>query len=1222
MKPISTRISHTLFAILLVLGCMPTQAAPGTLPDSPLFIDTAVQPNIFFMIDDSGSMAWADLLNAGTFSPGSALLTDFTWYMSSVGLYSSWWNYTLRRQSCRGFNVMAYDPTQTYSAWQGKDSAGTEFSAIDMSDLTNIRYNPYDPSTTTDISGHYYWVWTDTDGDGEYDGPGSTDAGGAPSGTDECGDVSSNSGGVAVSSLSAAEKLNYANWYSYYRTREYTAKKALSEVIKQSTARMGLEAINSHYTATEIKDVDDLTTPVDATAQANKNSLLTNLVSGYSSGGTPLRRGLETAGKYYKGSHASWSSPILSAANGGECQQNFTLLMSDGYWNGSDPTTVGIADNDSDDDTSYDGGSHADGDTASTIDDTLADIAMYYYEYDLDGTLADLVPTKTGVDENPMQHMVTYTVAFGVNGTLSTDPSDRTSAFAWPTPVADTSTAVDDMRHAAWNGRGRFLSAGNPAALINQLSDALADIENRTGSAASVTFNTGSLEDNSVLYISLFNSTNWHGQLLAYALDDTNGNVATTHTWDAAAVLDARDITATDSLTSLDGERLILTNGASDGVSFKWANLTTAQKNDLKTNSSGGTDNDATGMARLGHIRGDQSCEQNSTVSCSYTDGTNTYTTKGLRKRTSRLGDIVHSAPVHVGAPEMAWPDGLDTDHPYGLDGYPTGDNTYSYFKTLNSTDAPTGKGKKDRPSVIYVGANDGMLHGFLTEDYDGTGSDNTGKEVLSYIPGNLFSTGASEGLHYLTEASYRHRFYVDLTPSISDAYIKTNTTDTTPSWRTLLVGGQRSGGKGLFALDVTDPSQFSEANAASLVLWEFTHADLGYTFSQPVITPMNKKDGDGLYRWAAIFGNGYNDSGTNGTAQLFIVYLDGGIDGTWTLGTDYFVIDTKAGNTTTRNGMASPAVVDLDGNGTADRVYAGDLQGHMWAFDVSSANTNNWDSAYKQGSTPKPLFTATDSSGTAQPITDRPEVVWHPTASGTPNTLVLFGTGQYLATADKSSTTIQSFYGVWDKGTRELTVDRSNAAASNLTAQTFLGGFATGTRVLSDDPILWDDTDISTTADNKFGWYIDLPDSGERVVTNPVVRGDIVYFTTLIPSSDPCEYGGSGWLMAVKYENGGRPPAPVVDFNNNGTVSDDVFNQASGFDDLTGVASSGKKSAVGIPSSPAFLGNRMYIAGTGSGGGGGGTPCVGSDCYIDDDEVKGLVTSNTGRLSWEELIQ
>ena len=200
-------------------------------------------------------------------------------------------------------------------------------------------------------------------------------------------------------------------------------------------------------------------------------------------------------------------------------------------------------------------------------------------------------------------------------------------------------------------------------------------------------------------------------------------------------------------------------------------------------------------------------------------------------------------------------------------------------------------------------------------------------------------------------------------------------------------------------------------ANATNTVMWEFTNnddPDLCYTYSRPQIAMGN----DGT--WYAIFGNGYNDTG-DGSAKLFIVNIAAGIDGSWTAG-DYIEIDTGVGTPANRNGLGTPALADLDGNGTIDRVYAGDLRGQMWVFDMSGTSSATWGIPSTD-----PLFTTIGN----EPITAQPTLSKHPTESDTgsnsPNVMVFFGSGQYLVNADKTSTDLNHFYGVWDRGDDDL---------------------------------------------------------------------------------------------------------------------------------------------------------------------------------------------------------
>ncbi|MGI9249059.1 MAG: pilus assembly protein, partial [Woeseiaceae bacterium] len=838
---------------------------------------------------------------------------------------------------------------------------------------------------------------------------------------------------------------------------------------------------------------------------------------------TPLRDAFDDAGAYLSCETNGYfgSCPALPASSGGECQQNFTILMTDGYYNGTYNGSLGNADGD--DDTQWDSGTA--GPYGDSHNKTLGDIAMHYYEDDIrPGVANNLRPPPGGIDENTAQHMVTYSVAFGVNGSLTAMPPNTTDPFTWPKPDTDL-RKIDDLRHAAWNGRGEFLNAGNSGQLISGLRSALQSIQARIGSAASVAFNTGSLSTNSEVYLALFNSERWNGNLLAFDLDANTGAISPTPSWGAAAELDARSLST--------NPRSLLTHNGTDGVAFQWSALTTAQKNDFRTNSSGGLDNEATGMARHAYLRGDRGCEFSSTATCNYNDGTNTFNTKGLRERGSRLGDIIHSGPVFVGAPESNWPD---------VSPFPgTVGNTYTEFRLAQAT----------RPGVVYVGGNDGMLHGFAQTN---------GAELLGYVPGSLYSTGALDGLHYLSDPAYAHRYSVDLTASVADVYAKTSTAGST-SWKTVLVGGLRGGGRGLFALDVTNPSNFSESggNPAKVVMWEFSNTDdpdLGHTFSRASIVPLEGPSN--TIRWAAVVGNGYNDLGS-GEAKLFVLFLEGGLDGTWTAGTDYIEISTQVGTTTNRNGLSTPAVVDTDGDGLADRVYAGDLAGKMWAFDLSGSNTGNWKVAYKQGSTPKPLFIAPNN----QQVTSTPVIVRNSTIptspSNAPNTLVIFGTGQYLTSGDTTTTHTQAMYGVRDSGTREL--DQSDLIRQDISVGSSTGGVLG--RTLTDNA-------VDYTSDD--GWYINFPDSGERLVTDRVIRGELVFFNTMIPDTNPCNFGGSGWLMATKWLNGGNPGEVAFDLNRDGHLDN--------LDEIGGKAAVGT-AVTGIATSPVNLANKRYTSTT-----------------------------------------
>jgi type IV pilus assembly protein PilY1 len=648
------------------------------------------------------------------------------------------------------------------------------------------------------------------------------------------------------------------------------------------------------------------------------------------------------------------------------------------------------------------------------------------------------------------------------------------------------------------------------------------------------------LQNDTTLYQVKFK--NFSGDLEAYIYDAVLKDFSSSPAWSAAAML--------DNLASPQTSRAIITRNDSQGVAFDWANLSAAQKADLLIEPNGSTGTTTKGQARVNYIRGDKSNELGA-------GGVN------FRKRDSLLGDIINSSPVSVGKPKATWPNAAP---------FPTAaGQTYSDFSLAQAS----------RPEMAYVGANDGMLHGFKGAD---------GSEAIAYIPKAVFSAAKSSGLHYLTDTNYSHRYYVDMPSVVEDAYFDTGSG---AAWHSVLVGGTRSGGKGIFALDVTNPAVFSEANAASIALWEFNSsddADMGYSFSTPTIAMLNNN------RWAAIFGNGYNNNG-DGKAKLFILFLDGGLDGVWTAGSDYIELSTNAGSIVASkncadplsdcNGLSTPQKVDTNNDQVVDRVYAGDLKGNLWAFDLSSTNPVSWGVAYS-GS---PLFVAN------QPITSKPAVISHPTElTGTaPNLMVFFGTGQYLTTADINSVATQGFYGVWDNGSASLTsanlVEQrfftfTDKAGNTIDAQSAL-------RVLSDNPV-----DYSV----KHGWFIQFK-NGERITTDPLIYEEVVLFNTRIPSITACTSGGNGSKMFVPQATGGRASFNIFDANKDKVVSAaDYLQDASDVNyAVSSVAVVGK-----FPEQSSLIGNLLA------------TPYT--DTAKDYDILYVPNQGSMKRLSWQEL--
>jgi len=680
------------------------------------------------------------------------------------------------------------------------------------------------------------------------------------------------------------------------------------------------------------------------------------------------------------------------------------------------------------------------------------------------------------------------------------------------------------------------------AETVKAILDAVSAGIGQAGSAAPVSFSVNTLTVDTTVFVSKFDSEKWSGDLEAWKLNPATGAFASRE-WSAASLLKTRT----------PASRNLLTYKAGNGIRFEWGELSIAQQNDLRTSSAGTLGSVADGQARLAYLRGDQSKEG---------------TGKPFRVRASRMGDVWHSGPVYVGKPNISWLARIKARNPYS-----------SFQKT-----------EKGRAGMVYVGSNGGMLHAFDAA---------TGVEKMAYLPAALFSTAISKGYHALTDPDYAHApLYVDETPSLADARIE-------GEWRTVLVGGLGRGGRGVYALDVTDPDELAvKSKANQTVLWEFNSDDdahLGFTYSKPFVAYLNNG------KWAAIFGNGINDSGsdaTGGKAQLFIVYLDGpGADGIWDLDTDYHRITTSKGSTAERNGLFSAKVVDIDGNGTTDLLYAGDLYGNLWRFDLSGPTATDWEPPVT------PLFVGSKT----RPITSPPLITSPPTSvselAGEGGRMIFFGTGRFLVDGDKTDIHKQHYYGLYDRtiptypAPSSAPIEINDLKLNNFVKQTFLSGSAAGGRLTDPDLVV----SYSATSTGKFGWYIELPTSGERVVAGSVARTGHVLFNTIIPDRSACSSSGSGSEWHVRMQNGGSPLTPQFDFNGDGKIdaADGVV-----VDGRTVGYAARKLEGKGLLTAPSVIGNVRFAPSSGA-------------KKTEDMNKTVLVGSDkeSGRLSWGELV-
>ena len=701
-------------------------------------------------------------------------------------------------------------------------------------------------------------------------------------------------------------------------------------------------------------------------------------------------------------------------------------------------------------------------------------------------------------------------------------------AAKWGGFIEDKVTANDLPTNAAGNNKewdsdnnsvpDNYFLVTNASRLKDQLTQAFERIITKSSSSAAVAVNTGTFNlGQSRIYQVKFHSSDWSGHLVAYSLNP-DGSPKQAE-WDGGTELLGQDFNTGRKILTYRKATGATGDTVDRGIRFRWpSNLASLGTTDLslaQVNALKGSDAASVGEARLEFLRGSSANEGEK--------GLKLFRLRMETDETTQtrvpfvLGDIINSNPTYIAAPQMRF-DAL-------LKGTGTTNEAaaYSDFRTAH----------KNRAAMVYVGSNDGMLHGFAAAD---------GAEKIAYVPNLVFANLAK-----LTEPNYnaQHRFFVDGSPKIGDVYWDNAVGDSTydrEDWHTILVGSLRKGGTGLFALDITDPTNFSESNAANLVLWEFTDANLGYTFSQPSLVRLNNG------KWAAVFGNGYNPA--NGHAILYLIDAKSGGNTSATPAGLKIVLDTNStnvaslGTSANPNGLSTPLMIDLNSDGIADYAYAGDLFGNLWRFNLSSSDSSTWSVTR--------IFTATDGASptaNAQSITSKPLAVRHPNGG----LVILFGTGRYLGATDTSTTAKQTFYGIWDQDpsvapttplpTRaKLQQQTITTLANPINGQTF--------RISSATDVCWNgdtctDSGGNTVSGQSLGWYIDLPGlsataPAERVTSDPLLVGQNVVFTSIGPSSDPCEFGGVSWLNVIDATTGKRPSESFVDLavDDNGNVT------------------------------------------------------------------------------------
>jgi type IV pilus assembly protein PilY1 len=927
------------------------------------------------------------------------------------------------------------------------------------------------------------------------------------------------------------ERQNRKNWSDWYSTRgkmAVTGIMAAFATLKPGAIRLGYGTIDGLDGGNFDQGVSlfgdpTVVAPAVEPSTGVKGKFFTWLAAQTFTSSTPNLTAINNAGKYFerKDSDGPWAtlpnpnstgiSTVSSPTGPGKnevrtdhasCRRSFTMLITDGYSNGTVPTTAGNADNIGFSISPAIGLPFTYVPTApykgSANSNTMADIAMYYWGRDLrtgtDGLANRVPPINTATVQNPSswQNVSFYAVTLGIDGTLPQTAATRTNlnsgATSWPAPVNNTPSTVDDLWHATINGRGELLNASNGPALtsgLKRMFESIAGLpETLSGVAVSATF----LKDGTRKYKPEYIPGAWTGKLSAIELDATTGNdkIPTNVLWQVEQGVDA---------VTQDPISLIQPAATRQSHVFTWNGSSAVPFN---------AGNASLSADLVNYILGDSSKELRKA------GGT-------YRSRTAKLGDIVNSSPAYVFG---------NVDLNYEKLGSGFGD--YRAFVTA----------KLARPEgVLFVGANDGMLHAF---------GNRAGTEYFAFVPKAVIPN-----LYKLAESPYTHQYFVDGPNTETDAYLD-------GTWKNLVLGTTGAGAKALYALDVTIPTSMD----ASKVLWEISSSSTGFSNLGHLLYDVQSgkvaATGSANDDWVAVFGNGVGS--TSGYASLFVVNLKtGGL-------LREIMVDTSGSN-----GLGGVRLV-RDATQRIVGAYAGDLKGNLWKFDLTGSTKSVW----KVGLAGSPLYAA----GSTQPVTATPAIVPHPGGGY----VVSFGTGKFYELSDTDAPFVtQHIYGVWDKqpfdGASTAPPGASLTNTSQLQVQTIGSVVASGTTyyTVSSNPVSWGDglSGVGSGGGSHRGWYIDLPNSGQRVAY-PIERlfeksgSTFLLVSTISPVSaaatDLCVQtgSGSGWTYLIDGVTGSGTTKPTLDTNGDGTV-DATDTVVSGYQDPI----DGRPTAISISSTP-----------------------------------------------------
>jgi len=944
-------------------------------------------------------------------------------------------------------------------------------------------------------------------------------------------DCSGNSSGTNPGYCTGNEELtNFSNWFAYYRSRMPMMKSSTSVAFQgiPTNYRVGFLTINAAIPpgANEFLGVGAFT-------GTQKTNWYNTLFAQTPGGSTPLPRALSRAGRYFAGKNDGINKGMVpnKAADPMylSCQQNFALMTTDGYWNVRDGKAIGDTSTNSTDSignqdnafscsssdphsvcggawdgyTAANSWTDADGNLMSSAG-TLADVARYYYNTDLRSTAlgnatgvgnadvaTDNVPNSP-TDPATWQHMNTYGLGmsegfmnyrkdYASPGITSGDYYKVTnnltgcawdSQCRWPVPGPRSGAALDDLWHAAVNGHGQFFYARDTYAVQDGLVSALNAVNQRNASAAAAATSTPNITPTDrMAFLSSYTTVQWNGEIKARLIDPNTGLLTGGVVWSAQAQLQALVGPSSDS-------RQIYTFSATgpNGLkTFKYASLNATVT--TATSPGGGTVTLAAETpwfdTKCSPLTNMSQCStldplttliaaNNGSTLVDFLRGQYQYEATAFRDRAFALGDTVNAAPVFVGKPRQNF---LDNVSP-----------SYQQWAAQPSV--------AGRTPVLYVGANDGMLHAF---------NGNTGVELWAYVPRIVMPN-----MWHLADSSYtgNHVYYVDGTPTTMDIFDGT-------SWRTILVGGLNSGGRGYYALDVTNP-------LAPQALWEFcsdntmcvvSDTDLGLSYGNPIVT----KNVNG--KWVVLVTSGYNNV-SPGTGLGFLYVLDA------VTGQILQKIGTGAGSATTPSnlGKINAWIDTFATDNTASAVYGGDMQGNIWEFDM-----NSWPIP-----APKKIAQALDASNRPQPITTKPELgLINDTYS------VLFvGTGRYLGTPDLTDPATWSppSTDAWQHSLYAFKISPHN------NSDTLYGNLRNVSNSLVKQNITIVSSTTRSTSTNGVnfatsnGWYVDFNPSndspGERLNVDPQLVLGTLIVSTNVPGGN-CTVGGDSWFYQFDYKTG-----------------------------------------------------------------------------------------------------